>query len=585
MSAAATGGAAPAAVSARLAPGEVLRLYPPHDGTLRGLLASRAARAPARPCLEYRDQVIGYGELLAQVDHARATFVAHGVRRGDRVAVLSPNHPATVVALLALASLGALMVGVNPEFGPSDVRWVVEHSACCGLICAASTLPVAQAAWHEADPAARRPWVWCNEANAAGLPVFPGEPGVGAAAGGAGGAATGAAADASADASADAPPIDGEAPCIVVYTSGTTGRPKGVVHRQASLVLAGEGFVQRLHLQPQERMLCILPMFHINAVFYSLMGALAAGATLLLEERFSAGSFWRTVATRRATQVNTIAAVLGILMRRPRHEFVPGHGLRTVYGAPIPPEAYAVFSGEFGVPVLIEGYGMSEIPGVASNPVEGPIRPGSMGLPSRHPEPGVTLAELRVVDEAGQDLPPGQAGELVVRTPTIMLGYFADPSATESAFLPAQGLGIGPAELRHRWFRTGDRVRLDAEGFLWFIARQKDVIRRRGENIAGAEIDAVALQHPEVVEAAAIGVPAELGEDEVLLLVVRREGSTLSEAALAQWCRDRLAAFKQPRYLLFVTELPRTPTHRVAKFELRREAAALRARAVDLGAS
>ena len=305
-----------------------------------------------------------------------------------------------------------------------------------------------------------------------------------------------------------------------------------------------------MHLQPEERLLCVLPMFHINAIFYSLAGTLAAGATLILEPRFSASRFWHTVHEQRATEVNTIAAASTMLMQRDRSEFVPGHGLRKIYGAPFSAETYRVFHEAFQVPVLIEGYGMSEIPGALNNPYDGEQRIGSMGRPSRHPDPAVQLAELRIADDDGRFLPPGEIGELVVRTPIVMQGYYRDEAQTRAAF-------------RDGWFLTGDLARVDADGYFWFVARKKDIIRKRGENISGAELDRVIGEHPAVLEAAAIPVPDALGEDEILVAVVRRPGAALQAQEIADWCAARLAAIKVPRYVAFVDALPHTPTHRV----------------------
>lgn len=194
-----------------------------------------------------------------------------------------------------------------------------------------------------------------------------------------------------------------------------------------------------------------------------------------------------------------------------------------------------------------------------------------MGRLSRHPDPGVEFARARVVDDAGNELPDGATGELEVRTPIVMQGYYRDPDQTAAAF-------------HDGWFRTGDLVWRDADGFYWFVARKKDIIRKRGENISGAELDRVIGEHPDVLEAAAIAVPAELGEDEILAAVVRRAGAGVSAQEIAEWCRKRLAPIKVPRYVVFVDELPHTPTHRVAKFKLKGEPG-LVARAVDLGAT
>ena len=529
-----------------MTPLEVLQRYPAHDYTLHGALASRVKRIPEGTFIEFRDARLSYAETLARVHEAMALLASYGVKPGDRVAVMSHNHPATVVLFIALASLGVIMVGVNPDFGEKEARYVLEHSESSGIVCSLAALATVKTV---AGTLPARPWIMTNEPNRAGLPALPG-------------ALSGTVSDAPA---AIGQPDDA---CIIVYTSGTTGFPKGVMHSQRSVVLAGEGFVRRMHLHPAERILCILPMFHVNAVFYSLSGALSAGAALLLEEKFSASKFWKTVAMRKATEVNTIAAAMNILMRRSREEFVPGHTLTKIYGAPFSPEIYRIFEEEFGVPHLIEGYGMSEIPGACSNPFDGERRKGSMGKPSLHPDPAVNLAEVKILDDDYNDVPVGTTGEIAVRTPTLMKGYYRDPEATAAAF-------------RDGFFLTGDLGWIDPDNYVWFVARKKDIIRRRGENISGAEIDRVAGDHPEVVEAAAIGVPAELGEDEVLLAVVKKPGSGLTEQELADWCRARLAPFKVPRFVLFVDTLPRTPTHRIAKFELRKDAT-LKQRAVDL---
>jgi crotonobetaine/carnitine-CoA ligase len=535
-----------------LRPLQVLKLYPPHDGTLGSLLDSRAALAPERECVVFNDSSISYAALRQQAERAAALFAARGVGPGQRIGVMSTNHPSTVVTLLALARLGAVMVPVNPDYRAAEAGYVLGHAQVSGVLCSPEALPVVREAVAALAPA---PWLMLNRAGETGMgdapPVF----------------------DALlADTSGAAPPDaqTPDVPCLFIYTSGTTGFPKGVMHGQRTLLLAGEGFVARMHLQPDDRLLCVLPMFHINALFYSLAGALAAGATLVLVPRFSAGSFWRDVARSRATEANTIAAVSNILMRRPRSEFVAGHALRKIYGAPFTAETHEVFAREFGVPTLIEGYGMSEIPGALNNPFDGPHKIGCMGKPSVHPDPAVQLAQLKVVDDAGAELPDGEVGELVVKTPLVMLGYYRDAQQTQAAF-------------RDDWFLTGDLAWRDADGYFWFVARKKDIIRKRGENISGAELDRVVESHPQVLQAAAIPVPDALGEDEILIAVVPKPGATISAQQVADWCREHLAPIKVPRYVVIVESLPLTPTMRVAKYQMRSDAS-LRQRAVDLAA-
>ncbi|MDX1375956.1 MAG: AMP-binding protein [Burkholderiales bacterium] len=528
-------------------PLEVIHGYAPHNATLNGLLASRTLTRAQHPLLTATgDRRLSYAAFAARVDAAARALHARGIAAGDRVGVMATNSANMVTLLFALARLGAIFVPVNPEFGAREAGYILQHAGVAAVATLPAPLASARAAVAGLRPA---PWFFLLEGAHETLPRFDamleGSP-------------------AAAAPHADAP----DATVLLLYTSGTTGFPKGVMHSQRSFVLAGEGFVARMWLQPEDRLMCILPMFHINALFYSLAGTLAAGASLILAPRFSASAFWRTAAETGATQVNIIAAIGNILARRPREEFDARHRLRAVYGAPITPDLERTFRDEFNVPAMIEGYGMTEIPGACNNPFDGARRANSMGLPARHPDPAVKFAELRVVDDDGADVPDGVEGELWVRTPILMQGYYKDPAQTA-------------ASLQDGWFKTGDLVRRDADGYFYFVARKKDIIRRRGENISGAEIDRVVDDHPAVVRSAAIPVPAELGEDEILVAIVPKPGAAVSAQAIGDWCRARLAPIKVPRYVVFVDALPTTATERVQKFQLRKDAS-LRARATDL---
>jgi carnitine-CoA ligase len=537
-------------------PLDVLRRYPRHNNTIVDVLRSRASVQPNKEMLLFQGQSFTYAQVQAHVQRAASVLHAQGVRAGDRVGVMSLNHPTSVFMLLALASLGAIYVPVNPDYGVAEAQYVLSHAQVCGVVAAPSALATVKKAIESIQPA---PWLLLNDASSAdearGLQNLP--------------ALMAQAAPYIADAAGATNDVSPESTCLFIYTSGTTGFPKGVMHAQKSLVIAGEGFVARMYLQPADRILCVLPMFHINAIFYSLSGTLAAGATLILEPRFSASTFWKTVKETGATEVNTIAAASAILMRRPRSEYVPGHALQKIYGAPFDNEVFRVFNNEFEVPVLIEGYGMSEIPGALNNPFMGPRKVLCMGPPSQHPDPAVKLADVKVVDDDGNELPNGQTGELTVRTPIVMQAYYRDEAQTKAAF-------------REGWFLTGDLAWKDDDGYFWFVARKKDIIRKRGENISGAELDRVIGNHPAVLEAAAIPVPSDLGEDDILVAVILQDGKTATPEDIAAWCRQHLAAIKVPRYVVFVASLPHTPTNRIAKFKMREDKSLL-ANATDLG--
>ena len=529
-----------------LTPLEVLQSYPPHDDTLPGLLRSRCARCAEAEFLAGDVRSWRYGQACLAALRLAGLLRAHRVERGDRIAFVSLNSDLGALLLLAAGRLGAVFVPINPALTGQEIGYVLKHCE--------PRLVVAQP-----DYAARMREIVTGtvvlETTALG-DAAPDAPGV---------LATLEAGTDATDSEMPAPAPDD--PLIIIYTSGTTGFPKGVVHSQRNFVWTAEAFVQRMHLQPGERLLAILPFFHINALFYSLGGALACGGTLITTPRFSASRFWELAEYHGATQLNLLAAVGNILAKRPRREFRPGHRIRKIYGGPISVEMMDVFQREFGVPDLIEGYGTTEVPGAFNNPFDGPRKIGSIGLPARHPRHPDGFVRARVVDDDGNVLPPGATGELLVNTRIAMLQYFRDAGQTRLAF-------------DGDWLRTGDLARHDEEGYFYFVARKKDIIRRRGENISGAELDRVLGSHPDILEAAAIGVPAPLGDEDIMAVLVSRSDPPPTPQAILDWCARHLAAMKLPRYLVYADALPHTASQRVAKFQLRQDASLL-ARAYD----
>ena len=518
---------------AELSPLAVLRRFRAHNATLDDFIASRREAQPTRELMVFEDRRWSWQQAEEATARLAGALLVRGVQRGERLVVMGRNSPWHVLLLLAAARVGAIFVPINPQFKVEEAQYVLGHSRPALVLADDEALPVARQALAQAGLEATV--LPLDETWAQGATPLPPQA------------------------------SDPQTTCIIIYTSGTTGFPKGVMHSQASLIAAGEAFVERLHLQPDDRLLLILPMFHINAMFYSVAGTFAAGATLLVEARFSASGFWQRVQALQATQVNIIEAVAAILLNRPDSEYLPGHTLRKIYG--VRQAMMARFRERFAVPVLVGGYAMSEIPGVLSTPVHGEVPPNCMGLLCRHPDPARPWAECRIVDDEGQDVPVGQTGELAVRTPILMQGYFQDEAQTQASF-------------RGGWFLTGDLVRADAQGHFFFVSRKKDIIRRRGENVAGSELDRVIGEHPGVLVAAAIGVPSEFGDEDILVAVKPKEGVALAEQAIVDWCRQRLAAMKVPRYVLLLEQMPLTPTHKVAKAELRKDPS-LRERAVD----
>jgi crotonobetaine/carnitine-CoA ligase len=297
-----------------------------------------------------------------------------------------------------------------------------------------------------------------------------------------------------------------------------------------------------------------LPLFHINAPAYSVMGSLACGAGLILLPRFSASTFLRSARRHGATEFNAIGAMLEILMRQPARAGDADTPLRLCYTGPAPArERQEEMERRFGLRIVV-GYAMSESPyGLiwphGSRPYE------TLGRLRQHPRLGV-VNEGRVVGDDGEDLPAGETGELLLRNPVITPGYWGMPELTAEAIT-----GDG-------WLHTGDLVTVDQAGTYTFVARKKEVLRRRGENLSPAEVEEALASHPSVLECAVVGVPSELSEEDVKAFVVPAPGAQLDFPQLRAHVAGLLAAYKVPRYWQALDDLPRTPTSRVAKHRL-----------------
>jgi crotonobetaine/carnitine-CoA ligase len=347
--------------------------------------------------------------------------------------------------------------------------------------------------------------------------------------------------------------LDPEDVAVMIPTSGTTGRSKLVMQTHLAYVMAAEGFPWWLGLTADDRLMTALPLFHINAPCYSVLGSLAARASVVLLPGFSARTFLDSARRFGATQFNAIGAMVEILMRQPRRADDAENPVRICYTGPSPErERHLEIEARFGLEVIC-GYALSETPyGLVWPRGERPY--GTLGVPRQHPELG-HVNDARVVAADGQVLGPGEVGELELRNPAVMRGYFEMPEETAEAVVDG-------------WLRTGDLVRSNADGTYTFVGRKKQVIRRRGENLSPAEVESVLERHPDVAEAAVIGVPSDLSEEDVKAFVAPVPGRTIDVAELWTFARGHLARFKVPRYFEVVQELPHTATGRLVKRQL-----------------
>jgi carnitine-CoA ligase len=492
-------------------------------------------QAPESTFLIHGEEQVSYREFNRRVDQAASAWSHLGVRKGDRVAFMLENWPEFLQCWLGLAKIGGILVAINTRWQSTEV----EHF----LALSEPRFALVSEQYREVFRSATRAGATLEQVLTFGpdehfddFAMLLTEP------------------------ANEAPRIELEASDVISFisTSGTTGRPKAVMQSHGNYVLTGEGYAGWVELQPTERIYLCLPLFHINSQAYTVMGAIAARAAIVLVERFSASRFWSDVNQYRVNVFNHIGSMLVVLMKRDPDPQERGHVVRVTYGGPaLPGPTRTQVEERFGFTV-ISGIGMSETTFGLIEPLHGVRRSGSLGTVRQHPDPRIRN-EARVVDEGGRDVPTGQVGELLFRSPVQMLGYYRDPEQTATT-------------IRDGWLHTGDLVRQDTDGYFYFVDRKKDIVRVRGENVASSEVEQVLADHPEVQEASVVGVPSELTDEDIAAFVVARPGSEPTPDALIEWCRARLASFKVPRHIWIVPTLPKTETLRTEKHRLRTDA-------------
>lgn len=495
-------------------------------GTIPRLLSDAAGRDPDGAWLRTDDGHLTFAGTAGAVTRTVDALRAAGVRRGDLVVVTARNTPPYLLCWLALTTLGAVTVSTNPHSAPAELAGLVRQTRPRALVTDTGLEDlIAEAAVRDVPVLGA-----LDVAALVGDWLSPGVDG-------------------------DLP-VDEVSPddvAVLIPTSGTTGRSKLVTQTHRAYAMAGEGFPYWMELTRDDRLMTSLPLFHINAPAYSVMGSLAAGAGLVLLPRFSASGFLDAARRHGATEFNAIGAMLEILMRRPERPDDADTPLRLCYTGPSPTrERQEKMERRFGLRIVC-GYAMSESPYGLIWP-RGTRPFGTLGAPRQHPRLG-TVNEARVIADGGHDAGPGETGELLLRNPAVTPGYWRMPEETARAIVDG-------------WLHTGDLVTVSDDGTYTFVARKKEVLRRRGENLSPLEVEDALLDHPDVVDCAVVGVPSELSEEEVKAFVVLAPDRRPDFAELRTWAAGRLAAYKVPRFWQVLDELPRTPTARVAKHRL-----------------
>jgi long-chain acyl-CoA synthetase len=497
--------------------------------TLLSMFQTQVRRGADRPALLFREHRLTYGALATAATRAGALLLRAGVRPGDRVLLVAPNLPEFGVGYLGILMAGATVVPLNPLLKPDEVRYVLDDSGATALVCLDLSLPLLRAARHDR-------LVPCLVLNAPFGGDLPG------------------------DASLVEPPADlaplpdvrraSEDVAVCLYTSGTTGRPKGALLTHANLLANLESFRQVLDLTGIDVFLAVLPLFHAYGGTVLFLMPLSLGASVVLEPRFAPDVVLQSIARHRCTFFAGVPSMFGLLAAQPRPALdFSAWRFCVSGGAPLPVATVEAFEARFGIPIY-EGYGPTECaPVLTVNPPYGARKIGSVGPP-------IPQVELQIVDEQDRPLPPGLVGEIVARGPNVMRGYLNRPAETAEA-------------LRGGWYHTGDLGRVDADGYYTIVERKKDLILVGALNVYPSEVELVLGEHPAIREAAVIGVPDAARGEVPKAFVVLREGVQVGATELVQWCRRRLANYKVPRSIVPVADLPRTATGKVHKPALR----------------
>lgn len=503
-----------------------------YDGvrTIGGILEQRAAEEPDREIVRFRDGALTYGELDDNASRIANAFAELGVKRGDKVAVLLPNGPEFLASWFGIARAGLIEVPLNVGLRGDLLAYALNQSECRAIIVSDRWTTRIDAVAPRLETL--RHVITVGEETSATATRF---------------------ADLlTADAAAPAVSVAPEDTALFLFTSGTTGPSKAVVlSHNANFGLAAST-ISVMEYGEDEVFFTAFPLYHINAKYTTVLAAMMLDhATAVVHDRFSVSSFWDICRTEGVTAMNFMGALLLMLSKQPERDDDADNPVRKGFGAPAPPAIAPRFEERFGV-VLVEVYGSTEVGTVTANR-PGQRRFGSCGR-------AVPAFQVEIHDD-GRQLPAGTPGEIVVRPRgphMIIEEYYRMPQATAAAF-------------RDGWFRTGDRGVCDADGWFTFLDRTKDAIRRRGENISSWEVEQVLNDHPAIEETAVVGVPSELSEEEVLAVVKVKAELELAPEAILDHAQERLPHFAVPRYVRFVSELPKNPQQRIQKFLLREQ--------------
>lgn len=478
----------------------------------------------------YLGQTYTYSELGQQVARVAGQLQALGVTAGKSVALIMPNSAEFLITYYAVVSLGARVIPINPLYTRDEIGYILTDSQAIGVV----TLPqLAQALLEFRNYLPHLQWViscgdkvegaisWQNALAAAPVQSWP--------------------------------ELDDDEVAVILYTSGTTGRPKGAMLTHRNLCSNAESLRVYVRAMENDRFVLVLPMFHVFCMTVCMNMAVLVGGPMYILPKFSPAEVVNVIRDWQATIFAGVPTMYNFIMQVPTAQPEDFRTLRLAIsgGASLPVELLRNFEAKFQT-IILEGYGLSEAsPVVSFNPIDGNRKAGSIGLTI----PGV---EVKIVDEHDNELTPGEVGELIVRGPNVMAGYFNNPAATAEA-------------LRNGWLHTGDLARQDEEGYLYIVDRKKDMVIVGGFNVYPREVEEVLYQLPQVLEAAVIGVPDPNYGEAVVAFVAVKTGHTLTEEEVLNHCRQHLAKYKIPAKVILTGELPKNSTGKILRRMLKEQ--------------
>lgn len=488
-----------------------------------------AARFPNRTAYTYLYETTTYADLDSFVDSAASGLSAGGIKKGDKVAIILGNCPEFIIAYYGILRAGAVVVPINPSYTLGEISYILSNSQAKAVIADSSLEAIISPLKEELEnlkmviytDSIEFEWTWerlildSNEKN-------------------------------------ESPSIQEDDLAVILYTSGTTGKPKGAMLSHRNLTSNAASMSQLAEFTEEDRIIAVLPMFHVFSIATCINIPIACGAAIVIVPKFSPAEVINSIRKEKATLFAGVPTMFSFLLQVPGATADDFSSIRACFsgGASIPVELLHRFEEKFKVSIL-EGYGLSETaPVTAFNPLRGTRKPGSVGK-------DIPEVKNRVVDSNGMEVPRGEIGELIVKGPNVMMGYLGMPESTSSA-------------LKDGWFYTGDLARMDDEGYIYIVDRKKDMILVGGYNVYPREVEEVLYQHPAIVESAVIGIAdKEYGEIVKAFLVTNDESITMDD--ILYFCQDKLAKYKLPKQMEFMKELPKNSTGKILRRALRVE--------------